>query len=273
MSAPRDSAAAASCRALVAVAGAFAVADRARHLADRAQGLEGSTDRDARRARLDGGAGRAAAARAWAELDAGERRIPPRHVRAPIRHAQEALRLHRAARRCAPMSRARAIGCSRRRGSPTAASSSSIAALCRRTGRIRVTRADGQVAGERSRSSACCAGRSSRGWFTPPDDAAAERLVSCATSGDGGAQGLGRGGAVLHRAGGAGAARRTAAAGRADGRLPQRPSAIRAHLVRACGVLVVVFASGRAIAARLRHQRELSQVRRIPCRRPAALVH
>ena len=70
---------------------AFAVADRARHLADRAQGLEGSADRDARpsgsrRRRCAAAAGRLGRARRR------QRRIPPRHVRADVRRMrQEAL--------------------------------------------------------------------------------------------------------------------------------------------------------------------------------------
>ena len=64
-----------------------------------------------------------------------------------------------------------AIGCSRRRGSPTAASSSSIAASCPRAGKDPTARAAGQIAGP-STIVGAMRWPDARHWFTPSDDPA-----------------------------------------------------------------------------------------------------
>ena len=127
-------------------------ADRARHLAARAQGLEGSADRDADAAARRA-AGRAAAAatlgRASTPADDEFRRVDvPRRV---SRTATEALVYTSGSALRDDVKSARAISCSRRRGSPDG----SIVVVNRgyRAGRPRIRTAPVPT-GARSRSSA-----------------------------------------------------------------------------------------------------------------------
>ena len=141
---------------------------RARHLAGSAQGLEGRldcrVDRAARRP-----AGRLCRRQRLAEPRSGERRIPPRHIHRPIRLQRAKRWSTPRLRPSGPMCPDRATGCSRRRGLPMAASSSSIAVSCRTAGRTRRSRADGQIAGP-VELSARMRWPDARHWFTPNDD-------------------------------------------------------------------------------------------------------
>ena len=109
--------------------------------------------------------------------------------RANSSRAKQALVYTPAARRCATTCRRRAIGCSRRRGWPTAASWWSIAAMSRRK---RAAMPAQRRRGE-SRSSACCAGRRHRARsFTPRDDTRRQFWFVRDPARDGRGKGLGR---------------------------------------------------------------------------------
>ena len=117
-----------------------------------------------------------------------------------------------------PTCRGRAIGCSRRRGLPAAASSWSTAASCRSIARIpRPARKARRRA--RSTSSASCAGRK-RAACSRRTTIREQCLVSARSEGDRRGEEMGCRRAVLYRAGIPGAARRTAQAGQTRGRLP-----------------------------------------------------
>ena len=141
------------------------------------------------------------AANDLAEPRSGERRVPPRQIHRHIRQRQGGAGLCGAPRPSAPTFPASAIGCSRRRGLPTAASSSSIAASCRRAGKDPTTRAgrpDRRPGRDRRRDA--LAGRRAHGSRPPTI-----RRIICGSPrdprGDRRRQGLGRCGAVLCRAG------------------------------------------------------------------------
>ena len=133
-------------------------ADRARHLAARAQAMEGSADR---RARPQACPRRLQTCR---RANAGRSSMRQRTNSAASRFRRNFSSARkrwsiRAARRCARTRPAPATGCSRRRASPAAASWWSIAASCRRAAGPEDAPHGRRPAS--SKSSARCAGRSS----------------------------------------------------------------------------------------------------------------
>ena len=205
---------------------------RPRHLAARAQGLEGRADR---RCSTRAFPRRRSRCRPSPEQDDG--RIPPRARCACSSLPAEQALVYTPAPRCAPMCRAPAIGCSRRRRR-AAAPSSSIAAIVAPNARANAGAAP--LGRRRDRRRAALAG--GRGtYFTPRDEPANNVWYLRDPAGDRRCKELGRGRAVLHRAGSAAACRR-AEARPAGGEAAQQPSAICDHLVRPRGVLAAVFA-------------------------------
>ena len=125
-------------------------------MASSAQGLEGSLIASLTE-RLAAPPVALAAHQAWPTLDAADDEYHRVQFSAQFDHAGEAL-VYASSRPFDPMFPDRATGCSHRHGSPTAASSSSIAASCRKAGR---TRNRGPMGKSPARSilSAPCAGR------------------------------------------------------------------------------------------------------------------
>ena len=177
-------------------------AGRARHLAARAQGLEGSADRRARpQARR--AAGQPAAARA---LAAARRRRRTNSAASRFRPSfspiERGAGLYRAARRCARTS----TGPGYWVFAPARLTGGSIVVVNR--GFVPEGRQDPKTRRKASppassRSSACCAGRSSAARSRRRMSRRQEPLVRARSGRDGGGEGLGRRRAVLRRSGGA----------------------------------------------------------------------
>ena len=172
-----------------------------------------------------------AAAADWPRLTPDGGRIYPREVLRRIPRRAKRRWSTPPAPPSAPTCRGRAIGCSRRRGLPAAASSSSTAASCRSSARIpRAARKARRMA--RSTSSASCAGRRRAACSRRPTSrrtmsgtCAIPAAIAAAKKWDTAAPFY-----IEQEA--PGAARRLAQAGQARGRAAGQPPAIRHHLVR-----------------------------------------
>ena len=170
----------------------------------------------------------------WPRLDAASGRIPPRRLSRRVRRRRGGAGLYRRlgvpARRDRPRLLGVRAGAARRRQHRRGQSRLRAARRARQrdAARRRSRRA-------RSTSSACCAGRSSAALFTPHDEPQNNLWFARDPAAMAAREGLGRVGAVLRRAGGAGAARRAAQARQAEVQLPDNHLQYARHLVRPGG--------------------------------------